>query len=279
MTAREVAINTYGYIWSTPAEACVRRLAALGYRHFELVIHPPHLPLDGFAPPARRALKAALDDVGASVSALNLPSLDHNLASAHPRVRAASVQMFDDAIDLAADLGAPWLVTVPGRMSPLFPPPATDRSRWLTESFSQLLPRAEARGVGLAVENVPFAAFPDALSLGAFVRGFNSPRIGVCYDAANAHFVGESPAEGLKQLADLVRVVHLSDTTPSAWRHDRIGLGTVPVAEVAQALDEIGFAGPCTLEIIDSEPEQAILRSHRALVPLGFSPCIAEDAA
>ncbi len=279
MTKRDVSINTYSYIWSTPADACVRRLAELGYHHFELVIHPPHLPLDGFAPSARRALRSALDDVGAEISALNLPSLDHNLASAHPRVRAASVQMFEDAIDLAADLDAAWLVTVPGRMSPLFPAPVADRTGWLTEALGRLLLRAESRGVGLAVENVPFAAFPDARSLGAFVRSFNSPRIGVCYDAANAHFIGESPAEGLRQLADLVRVAHLSDTTRTAWRHDRIGLGTVPCAEFVRALDDIGFAGPCTLEIIDADPEQAILDSHRVLVPLGFSPCLAKGGA
>lgn len=279
MTAREIGINTYGYVWSTPAEVSVRRLAALGYRQFELVIHPPHLPLDGFAPAARRALKVALDDAGAKLTSLNLPSLDHNLASAYPRVRAASVEMFNDAIDLAADLGAPWLVTVPGRMSPLFPPPVADRAGWLIDSLAQLLPRAEACGVGLAVENVPFAAFPDARSLGDFVRGFNSPSLGVCYDAANAHFIGEPPAEGLKLLADLVRVFHLSDTTRTAWRHDRIGLGTVPCAEVARALDEIGFAGPCTLEIIDADPERAILDSHRALMPLGFSPPLAGKAA
>lgn len=279
MTGREIGINTYGYIWSTPAETCVRRLAALGYRHFELVIHPPHLPLDGFAPAARRALRSALDEVGAKLTSLNLPSLDHNLASAHPRVRAASVEMFKDAIDLAAELGAEWLVTVPGRMSPLFPAPEADRRGWLSDAVGELLSRADARGVGLALENVPFAAFPDAASLGDFVRGFGSGRVGVCYDAANAHFIGESPAEGLKQLADLVRVVHLSDTTRTSWRHDRIGLGTVPCAELARVLDEIGFGGPCILEIIDSDPEQAIIDSHRALEPLGFSSSLARDAA
>ena len=30
---RELAVNTYGYIWSTPAADCVRRLADLGYQY------------------------------------------------------------------------------------------------------------------------------------------------------------------------------------------------------------------------------------------------------
>ena len=279
MMARELGINTYGYIWSTPAMDCIRRLAALNYRQFELVIHPPHLPLDGFGPAARRELRSALDEVGARSSVLNLPSLDHNLASPFQRVRDASVQMFADAIDLAADLDAEWLVTVPGRMSPLSPPDPADRANWMAESISKLLPRAEALGVGLAIENVPFAAFPDAVSLGRFVRSFSSPALAVCYDAANAHFIGELPAEGIAHLVDVLRIVHLSDTGRSAWRHDRIGTGSVPFGDVAKALNDAHFEGACTLEIIDPDPEGAILCSHRALVPFGFEPCRAEIAA
>ena len=268
---REIAVNTYGYIWSTPAVDCIRRLTDLGYRNFELMIHPPHLPLDGFSAAARRELRAAVESTGAKITSVNMPSLDHNLASSFDRVRDASVAMFADAIDIAADIGAPWLVTVPGRMSPLFPPPLEHRIGWMTGSIEKLLPRAEARGIGLAIENVPLASFPDAATLGAFVRRFGSQSIGVCYDAANAHFIGESLTEGVASLADLLRVAHLSDTTRRVWRHDRLGLGDVPVAEFARALDAAGFGGPCTLEIIDGDTEGALRDSCRTLAPLGFA--------
>ncbi len=221
----------------------------------------------------RRQLRSVLQDSGAYKTAINLPSLDHNLASPFSRARAASVKMFEDTIDLAADIGAATVVVVPGRMSPLFPPSVEDRMAWVGEGVSKLLPRAEARGVTLAIENVPFAAFPDATSLERFVRGFTSPAIGVRYDAANAHFIGESPDGGIKQLADLLRIVHLSDTGQDKWRHDQIGTGTVPFAAVAKALDDVGFEGACTLEIIGPDPDAAIVSSHRALVPLGFVPC------
>ena len=223
-------------------------------------------------------MRKTVEGAGARIDSLNFPSLDHNLASAYDRVRKASVAMFLDAIDLAADLGADWLVTVPGRMSPLFPLPLADRVGWMTDSISELLPRARDRGIGLAIENVPFASFPDAASLGAFVRSFDTPTIGACYDAANAHFIGEHPGEGVAQLADVLRVAHLSDTWRTAWRHERIGLGDVPVEDFARALDKAGFAGPCTLEIIDRDPETAILDSHRAIERFGFAPCGAEPA-
>jgi sugar phosphate isomerase/epimerase len=276
---RQLGVNTYSYIWSMRAADCVRHLAAMGYRHFELMINPPHLPLDGFDPAARRELRAALDAAGAAVTALNMPSLDHNLASPLARVRQASVAMFNEAVDLAADLGAPWLVVVPGRMNPLFPPPAAERRGWISDSIAALLPRAEACGVGLAIENVPFASFPDAKSLGEFVRGFSSAAIGACYDAANAHFIGESPAEGIALLADQLRVFHLSDTTRNVWRHDRVGLGSVPFGEIGRALDAAGYRGACTMEIIDADPDRAIRDSHRALASLGIAAALREAAA
>jgi sugar phosphate isomerase/epimerase len=271
--ARDIGINTYGYIWSVPAAECVRHLGKLGYRQIEFLLQPPHLSFDDFGPAARRELRAALQDIGACKTAINLPSLDHNLASPFARVRAASVKMFEDTIDLAADIGAETVVVVPGRMSPLFPPSMENRTAWVGEGVSKLLPRAEGSGVGLAIENVPFAAFPDANALERFVRGFASPAIGVCYDAANAHFIKESPAAGIRQLADLLRIVHLSDTGQEVWRHDPIGTGTVPFAEVAKAMDAVNFNGACTLEILDRDPDAAILNSHRALEPLGFVPC------
>jgi L-ribulose-5-phosphate 3-epimerase len=277
--ARDLGINTYGYIWSVPAAECVRHLGKLGYRQIEFLLQPPHLSFDGFGPVARRELKAALQDIGAVKTAVNLPSLDHNLASPFPRARAASVKMFEATIDLAADIGAETVVVVPGRMSPLFPPSVEDRTAWVGEGVAALLPRAEDRGRTLAIENVPFAAFPDAHALERFVRGFTSTAVGVCYDAANAHFIKEDPAAGIRQLADLLHIVHLSDTGQVHWRHDPIGTGTVPFAAVAQAMDAVDFNGACTLEIIGPDPDTAILNSHRALEPLGFVPCKAGAGA
>lgn len=270
--ARELGVNTYGYIWSLSAADCVRRLGQLGYRQIEFLSQPPHLSFDDFGPAARRDLRAALQAIGAVKTAINLPSLDHNLASPFSRARAASMTMFEDTIDLAADIGAETVVVVPGRMSPLFPPPVENRTAWVGEGVAMLLPRAEDRGVTLAIENVPFAAFPDANALERFVRGFTSKAIGICYDAANAHFIKEDPAAGIRQLGDLLRIVHLSDTGQVNWRHDPVGTGTVPFAAVAQAMDAIDFKGACTLEILDPDPDTGIVSSHRALEPFGFAP-------
>ena len=267
-----MGINTYAYAWTTPVIDCVRQLADLNYRTFEFLVHPPHLPLADFDQSSRRKLAALLDEVKASDCAMNLPSLDHNLASPWPEVRAASIEMFKQTIDLASDINVHWVVTVPGRMSPLAPPTVEARTNWMRDSIEKLLPYAQAKGIKLAIENVPMASFPDANTLGTFVRSFKSEYLGATYDAANAYFIGESPAEGIRKLADVLRIVHVSDTTRKIWRHDPIGTGTVPFAEVAAALKEIGYHGPTMLEILADDPGTAIPQSHHLLAKVGFPP-------
>jgi sugar phosphate isomerase/epimerase len=181
------------------------------------------------------------------------------------------MQLFVDAIDLAADLGVTYVVIVPGRLNPLFAPPRDLREGWMRESLDPLVAHAERRGVKLTLENIPIACFPDAGSLGNFVRSYRSDVLSVCYDAANAHFIGESPAAGLRELGDLVSLVHLSDTTMKIWRHDEVGLGDVPFDNVLEGIRDIGFKGTCMMEIISTDdPLNAMLRSRSALAALGY---------
>ena len=46
------------------------------------------------------------------------------------------------------------------------------------------------------------------------------------YDVANAHFIGESPTEGLRRVRDRLSLVHFSDTTRRATSTNAIGLAT-----------------------------------------------------
>lgn len=265
-----VGVNTFPYAWNTPAIDSVRRLADMGYRSFELVCHPPHLPLESYDAGSRRELSALLDHLGAVHSSVNLPSLDHNLASPWPQMRDFSVEQFRQTIDLASDIGISCVVVVPGRLSPLVPAGMEERTAFLRGCIERLLPHAQSRGVRLAIENVPMAAFPDAGTLGTFVRSIGSRDVGVCYDLANAHFYGEDPAAGLRELADLIQVVHVSDTTRTVWRHDPIGMGDVPYAGIPAVLEQIGYDRAIMLEIIDPDPEGAIISSHDLLVQAGY---------
>lgn len=268
-TQRPPGINTYSYIWSLPADQCLTTLMERGYREFELMIHPPHLSFDR-ATAEYQALRRVMLGGEAEVHSLNLPSLDTNLASVFTDMRAFSQGMFRKALELCSSLEVPYLVTVPGRVSPLFPPDRAVTRDLMQRSIEALLPDAERLGVKLAIENVPFASFPEAQSVVEFVTAMASPHLAIVYDVANAHFIGEDPASGIEAVQDYLAVVHFSDTTRSAWRHDPIGEGDLDFSAACAALDQISWSGPVMMEIISNEPGAAIERSHRALARHGF---------
>ena len=114
------------------------------------------------------------------------------------------------------------------------------------------------------------APLPEASGLAALCRQFDSPALGICYDVANAHFIGEDPATGLHEVAPWLGLVHASDTGRDVWRHDRIGSGTVDFAPVPAALAALGYDGPVVLELILARPETEFPASRAALQAVGW---------
>ena len=120
------------------------------------------------------------------------------------------------------------------------------------------------------MENIAFAFLPDALSLVSALDEYGNDEVGIIYDVANGHFIGENPCEGLRTVKERLGLVHFSDTTRSLYRHDAVGLGDVPFADIPPVLDEIGYSELPVLEIISRTPDADTLESARKLANLGF---------
>lgn len=266
-TRRIPALNTYGYIWSHPVEAFIETFSRMGYGAYELMIQPGHLD-DALSSPQVDRIRTMIASGETAVHSLNMPTLDTNIISAFPEMRAHTIARLKRNIRLAAHLGIGAVVMGPGRLNPLSPAPAHQVRGWVEEAFDAICPVAHDCGVTLAVENLPMAAMPRSIDLLDLVTGRGEPCLGICYDVANAHYFGEDPSQGLRTLAGRLTLVHFSDTTRQAWRHDAVGRGDVPFAEIREALDEIGYGGPLILEIIGGDPVAAVrdsvvrLREH-----------------
>lgn len=119
-------------------------------------------------------------------------------------------------------------------MNPLLPPTRANRFDWIHETVGELIPFARDHGVGLAIKNVSFAAFPDANALAGFLDDMGRPKeLSICYDVANAHFIGESLTHGFDTLAgditlldvfrnavkDCFAVIHIA-ARPNIWSGD-----------------------------------------------------------
>lgn len=263
--------NTYSYMRSHSAEACLARLADQGFEEFELMVHPGHLWPADLSAEQRSAIRRMMDQCGLQLTALNMPNIDINVAGAAAEMRAYSLNLVTETVRLAGDLGARGVVIGPGKANPLFPAPASELIGHFFAALDRLCPVAEAGGTALWVENMPFAFLPAIGGLLDALKQYGNDAIRIVYDIANAYFIGEDFAAGLKQCRDRLALVHLSDTGRQVYRHDPVGLGTVPFADVPSALAAVGYTARPMLEIISRDPDRDIIASASKLALLGFS--------
>jgi sugar phosphate isomerase/epimerase len=264
--------NTYSYMRSHDAAACLTRLAELGFREFELMVHPGHLWPADMSADSRGDLRRLIARNGWTLTSLNMPNIDINVAAAAPGMRAYSLALLEDTVRLAGDLDARGVVIGPGKANPLFPADAAELIGHFHAALDRLCPIAQACGTALWVENMPFAFLPGIGELMEALDRYGDDALRVVYDVANAHFIGEDFVAGLQRCRTRLALVHLSDTGRQAYRHDAVGLGTVRFAEVPGALAAVDYRARPVLEIISHEPDRDIAASAERLAPLGFAP-------
>jgi sugar phosphate isomerase/epimerase len=118
---------------------------------------------------------------------------------------------------------------------------------------------------------MPFAFLPAIGDLVDALKQYGNDAVRIIYDIANAHFIGEDFAAGLQQCRERLALVHLSDTGAQGYRHDPVGCGTVPFADVPRALAAVGYKARPMLEIISRDPDRDIIASASKLAVLGFT--------
>jgi L-ribulose-5-phosphate 3-epimerase len=264
--------NTYSYMRSLSAEVCLARLADFGFLEFELMVHPGHLWPAELSAEQRRSIRRLIESGGLALTALNMPNIDINVAGAAQEMRDYSLNLLSETVRLAGELGARGVVIGPGKANPLFPADAVELVGYFFAALDRLAPVAEASGTALWVENMPFAYLPAIGGLMDTLTQYGNDAVRIVYDIANAYFIGEDFTDGLRYCRERLALVHLSDTGQQAYRHDPVGLGTVPFADVPHALLAAGYNARPMLEIISRDPDRDIIASAGKLAVLGFTP-------
>jgi L-ribulose-5-phosphate 3-epimerase len=262
--------NTYSYTLALPVGDCLRHLAGLGFTEFELMMVSGHLWPSEIDKAGRKALRQRIAGLGVRVVTLNTPMVDMNLAGLAPEMRRATLDQLAGVVGLAGDLGVPGVVITPGKANPLFPAPRDRLQGYFLAALDELCPIAEKTGTAIWVENVPFAFLPKISDLMGVLERYGNPEVGIVWDAANCHFAHEDAMQSLRQCRDRLKLVHLSDTNRWRYRHDAVGLGTVPFKDLPAVLAEVGYIGRGMLEVISEDPDRDILESARRLSEMGF---------
>jgi sugar phosphate isomerase/epimerase len=263
---------SFGWLHRAPLADALRALARHGFRSVELTTAPPHLFPPGFGPYERHELTRDLTALGLQVISVNPSYADINLISTNPEIRLVSERQLLAEISFAADIGARYVVVIPGRRHALAPAPAAAASAVLDEGLGRLLDRAAELDVVIALENSPYGYLGAAASLIEIVKRWKSPHLAIAYDAANALAI-EDPADGVKRVGSHLALAHVSDTWRATWAHTSPGRGEVDFGAFAAALGQIGFAGPTVYELVDGEdPEPRLPADLAALHAAGWSP-------
>jgi deoxyribonuclease-4 len=266
-----LAGSTFGYLHHRSLSEALDDLARHGLTAIELTPAPPHLHPPALGAYDRRALRRALEHRGLTCLSVNPSFADLNLISTNPEFRELSLRQIESGLELAEDLAAPFHVVVPGRRHALAPAPADDARAVLLAGLERLLDAAERRGVTLVLENSPYGFLGSSDDLVGISNSIDHPRLGLCYDVANA-LPQEDPAAGVRALGPRLGLAHVSDTPRSPWRHTSPGRGEVDFEAFAAALRDVGYAAPTVYELVDEEdPAPRLADDLAALERHGWS--------
>ena len=148
----------------------------------------------------------------------------------------ACVEPLTELISLASSLQAPY---VSARAM-------TDDEDMVKENIRRLLPEAEKNGVTLLIETS--GIYADTARLRLLLDSFARDELASLWDVHHPYRDhNETADETIEHLGAYVRHVHLRDSDDKDT-YNLIGEGTLPVAEMMQALSSIDYSGFISLE-------------------------------
>jgi D-psicose/D-tagatose/L-ribulose 3-epimerase len=200
-------------------------------------------------------LGARLDALGLERLAVSARGPDDDPTATDPAPAIAATRA---NLDSAAALGAPLIcgpLAAPLGVFSGAPPTAEEKARSVAY-LREVAPYAEERGVTIALEYLNrFEMYltNTAADLAAIVREVDHPRVRMMYDTFHAHIEEKDPRAALRDCADVLVHVHVSENDRSTP-----GAGQVEWDETFAGLDEIGYDGWVVIEAFgDALPELA----------------------
>jgi hexulose-6-phosphate isomerase len=199
-----------------------------------------------------------------------------HFGSTDPATLKQSHAELGTALQDAADYGASLVLLVPETVDAEMPyDQAYDRS---IREIKKALPRAEALGVRIGIENVWNNFLLSPREFAAYVDAFESEWVGAYFDIGNVAKHGW-PEQWIRILGD--RILRLdvkgfsadlmNERGPAAGFEADIGQGTIDWAAVRAALGDIGYDGWAVAEESggDAARLQAVAEQMTRVLPTG----------
>ena len=171
------------------------------------------------------------------------------LSDPDPAIRANAVEALRTALKDAKYYGATTVLLVPGKVTN----PKTENYDQVyarsQEGIRRVIPLAEKLGVKIAVEVVwnDFITKPEQMV--QYVDDFKNPTVGTYFDVSNMVKYGRPSAEWIRILGKrMLKFDFKGYSRKKGWVP--IGEGDENWPEVCKALDEVGYHGWATAEVV-----------------------------
>jgi sugar phosphate isomerase/epimerase len=241
--ADRLAVSTNSYHSYTFEEA-LAGIAGAGFTSVELSSVPgwtEHV--------LRDSSDADLDKVRAKVAAAGLDAIS---MSGHSDLASdEGIASFRKALHIAAYLGIPYLTTSTGGHDDSSSGSVEDQRREFLARFGPLADEAAASGINICLETHGGLSSTGAKTA-ELIQAIDKPNVGINYDTANVIFYGDvRPEDDILAAAPFVTHLHLKDKAGGNhdWNFPAIGTGNVDFAKVFDALANVGFTGPVSVEL------------------------------
>lgn len=185
------------------------------------------------------------------------------LGSADPEVRDRALEILDDAIALACDLGV-RVIQIAGYHAYYEVPDSAARIRYI-QALRRGTALATRRGVMLALENIDTEDMASMADCVAVCEEIDSPWLRVYPDVGNFVVNGLRVASELEGLGRLAVGLHLKDARLGEPRRVPFGEGAVPFDEVFAAIVRERYEGPLTIEMWNDDTASALRSATDAL--------------
>lgn len=173
--------------------------------------------------------------------------------------RAVWFARMTKAMVMAKHLGAEYMAVHPlmpyGANSPEDPMGVYELNK---NYYTSLAKVAQALGVVICLENMPFTDFPlsSCESILKLIKDIGSKNLKMCFDVGHANVMGEPLGDTVRMIGDDLRIVHLHDNFAERDQHLPPYDGTADIPNFAEGLYDIGFDGVLVLECRPAEESE-----------------------
>ena len=243
----------------------IEKIAQLGFSGIEIMCDRPHLYPPDYGEDKLARLKSLISRYGLKVTNLNSFTLfavgDTYLPSwiePQEERREIRIQHTLHCLELADFFSCKNISVPPG--GPLTNMARKEAMSLFHQGLARVAPLAEDLGVKILVEPEPDLLMENTREFNEFIKGVESPAVGLNFDIGHFFCAGEDPSAAFEELFEWIGHVHLEDISVTrVHNHLILGQGAIQLSEVIKTMIRLGYQGDVSLELypyVDT-PEEA----------------------